>query len=206
VKGVSQRTPEPDTASHEACAVTKSAAAWFFAVEMTDADLVSRAQLGDADARRVLFERYYDDCWRYAHRMLGNADDASDAVQDTFFRAHRALGRYTERAMFREWIFTILVNQCRNAAITRARRERRFGVPLTPDNAPSVPPDGLRDDELARAIAQLYVPSREALLLRYGADMDYARMAQTTGVSVPALKMRVKRACDRLRQLLTRPI
>jgi RNA polymerase sigma-70 factor (ECF subfamily) len=195
-------SPSSRPVDAEPC-VTKSAVALFSTTGMSDAELVRRAREGDAGALRDLVDRHYDDCWRYAFRVLGDRADAEDVVQETFLRAHAALANYREQAQFREWLFTILVNQCRNAATSRARRQQRFvAVEASALPQPAVPPAALPDDDLARAIAQLEPAQREALLLRFGEDMDYDQMARATGASTSALKMRVKRACDRLRTML----
>jgi len=59
-------------------------------------------------------------------------------------------------------------------------------------------------DQLQKSIGQLDPMLREAFLLKYGEELDYEEMAQMTGASVSALKMRVKRARDRLRPMLER--
>lgn len=186
--------------------MTKRADPLFSPAGMPDAELVARARAGDPGALRDLVERYYDDCWRYAYRMLGDRADAEDAAQETFLRALAALGDYQERAQFRQWLFTILVNQCRNALVARARRRRRFvsssELPADDPRRGIIEPAPGADDELARAVAQLEPDQREALLLRFGEGMDYLQMSLATGASQSALKMRVKRACDRLRGLL----
>jgi RNA polymerase sigma-70 factor (ECF subfamily) len=53
------------------------------------------------------------------------------------------------------------------------------------------------------ALQQLRHDQREAFLMKYVEDLSYEEMAQVTGVGVSALKMRVLRACDRLRELLS---
>lgn len=188
--------------------VTKRANPLFSSVGMPDAELVVRARAGDAGALRDLVERYYDACWRYAYRMLGDRADAEDAAQETFLRALAALATYEERSQFREWLFTILVNQCRNALVSRARRERRFvssdEFPVQEHGLRAAEPPAMADDELAQAVARLEPEQREALLLRFGEGMDYAQMSLATGASQSALKMRVKRGCDRLRGMLAR--
>ena len=164
-----------------------------------DAADVQRVLAGDVDAYAALVDRYYDRCARYAVRMLGNRDDAEDALQATFYRA---LNRYQERDRFSAWLYRILVNQCRSVAARRAHRDRVFvreeALLL---NAPDRTPNWSGEDEefVQRVLNELDPLLREAFLLKYIDEMSYEEMSALTGVGVSALKMRVKRACDRLR-------
>lgn len=167
---------------------------------MTDADLVARAVAGDAGAFEELVARHYPACLRYAAHQLGDRMEAEDVVQETLLRAHRALGRYEERRQFRGWLFQILVNRCRTAAAQRTLRLRRA--------AESPPSDGVARDGsvafelrsgLAAALQVLDPMHREAFLLKLGEGLEYEEIARLTGASVPALKMRVKRAREQVR-------
>jgi len=172
---------------------------------MTDAAVVERVLAGDADAYAILVDRYYDRFARYAVHMVGNREDAEEAVQDAFVRAYRSLGQYEERERFAAWLFRILMNQCRTVAALGRRRERTFPDvdpgELTLTDAGGAERQELRD-RLERALAQLSPEQREAVVLRYGEDLSYDDMAAVTGAGVSALKMRVKRAFARLRELL----
>ena len=167
-----------------------------------DAADVQRVLAGDVDAYAALVDRYYDRCARFAVRMLGNRDDADDALQATFIRAYRALNRYQERDRFSAWLYRILINQCRSVASRRSHRERVFvheeALLL---NAPDRTPvwSGDDDDLVQRVLGELEPLLREAFLLKHIEEMSYEEMSALTGVGVSALKMRVKRACDRLR-------
>ncbi|MGZ9247367.1 MAG: RNA polymerase sigma factor [Gemmatirosa sp.] len=171
----------------------------------TDAALVRRVLDGDSDVFAVLVDRHGPACLRFATRMLGHREDAEDATQESLLRAYRALPCYDEREHFRAWLFAILVNRCRTMAAIRGRRERRQGGDLELAVGRGVAPDvagaELRDD-IARAIASLAPHYREAFLLRHVEQWSYDDMARATGVGVSALKMRVMRACERLRELL----
>ena len=177
----------------------------FNSVPMTDAMLVRRVLEGDTAAFTLLVDRHAAACTRFALRMLGNREDAEDATQESFLRAYRSLARYEERQAFRTWLFQILVNRCRTAAVRRQRRQRMF---LVDDNAvasasvrPVADSTELRA-ALHRAIGSLDPDQREAFLLKHVEQLSYDEMAEATGVGVSALKMRVKRACDRLQWLL----
>ncbi len=188
--------------------VTKPVPSLFSLIGMPDSELIARARTGDRDALDALVARHYDDCWRYALRLLGERADAEDAVQETFMRAIAALPHYQEHQRFRGWLFTILVNQCRNAAIARRRRLQRFsllGSEVAAGPHSAITPAPIADDALAHALAQLDPLQREAVLLKLGEGMGYAELSQVTGASESALKMRVKRGCERLRTLL-RPV
>ena len=185
--------------------MTPPGLAGFHGLTMTDATLVRRVLEGDTAAFTTLVDRHAAACTRFATRMLGNREDAEDAVQESLLRAYRSLARYEERQAFRTWLFQILVNRCRTAAVRRRRRQRMF---LVDDNAvatasvrPTVDATDLRT-ELRRALESLDPHQREAFLLKHVELMSYDEMAVATGIGVSALKMRVKRACDRMQWLL----
>lgn len=179
----------------------------------SDAAIVRRVLAGETPAYAVLVERYYQRCARYAVRVVGNREDAEEAVQDTLLRAFRSLHRYEERGQFASWLFRILANQCRSAVVRAARRELKFPDVYHDDAAPAcAAPDGNGDtlgshdspaDRLDAALADLPPDQREALALRFGESLSYEEMSLITGAGVSALKMRVSRATARLRELLT---
>ena len=170
----------------------------------SDAELVQRVRQGDRDAYAPLMVRYRLRFGRYAFHLLGNESDAEEALQEAFFRAYRALQRCREPERFGAWLFSIVVNCCRTAAV---RRSRQAALQVSLDRAE---PAGLAQpvesaisqEEIHRALAALVPEQREAFLLKYVEELSYEEMAELTGVGVSALKMRVKRACDRLRELL----
>src|SRR5215211_2226778 len=112
----------------ESNSVTHASLSGFHPVLMTDATLVRRVLDGDTAAFTTLVDRHAAACTRFAVRMLGNREDAEDSVQESFLRAYRSLARYEDRQAFRTWLFQILVNRCRTAAVRRQRRQRMFLV------------------------------------------------------------------------------
>jgi RNA polymerase sigma-70 factor, ECF subfamily len=172
---------------------------------MDDAAAVERVLAGDAEAFTAIVNRHYADCLRYAGAMLGSPQDAEDVVQETFVRAYRGLGRYREADRFRHWLFRILVNQCRTAAVRRSRRaHREVEDPGLLEAAAGSPCEGSWDEweDFQRALARLNPEQRETLLLKLGEGLEYSEIARLTGASVSALKMRVARARDSLREFV----
>ena len=173
-------------------------------MEPEDEALVHRARDGDEASFGLLVERYYPRLLRYGVRMLGSRVDAEEAVQDAFVRAHRSLARYEERSQFGPWVFRILVNQCRTIGAKRRRRDRTF-VPYGAESGSAAAIDTTElqwQVDVQGALMRLAPDAREALLLKFVEDRSYEDMAELTGVGVSALKMRVKRAREQLREYL----
>lgn len=169
---------------------------------MSDSELVSRARSGDERAFQKLIELYSPPCWRYACAMLGDADDASDVLQDAVWKAYRALPRYQDDGRFHRWLFMIVANQCRNRLHANNRRSARR-APVS-DAALIANPmhDADRNDRVASAMDALPTLLREAIVMKFGEDLDYQTMADLTGASVSALKMRVSRGLEQMRTAL----
>lgn len=168
-----------------------------------DADLIAAVVGGDVDAFATLVRRYRDLCFRFALRILGNRDDAEDALQEAFVRAFRGLAGCRERDRFGAWLYIIVVNECRTRATRGARHDRRLVDGAVTDIVdPATERDSGISEEIEYALAELVPEQREAFLLKYVEELSYEQMAEITGVGVSALKMRVKRSCERLRELL----
>jgi len=172
----------------------------------SDAVVVARVLRGDVESFRVLVERYRDRYARYAYHMLGNREDAEEALQDAFTRAYRSLARCEDPERFGAWLFRILLNRCRTMGARRGRRARTFVVDdiALLEAAEEHPADRAAwREEIDRALLKLRADQREAFLLKYVEELGYDEISQLTGVGVSALKMRVMRACERLRELLS---
>src|SRR5438270_4904769 len=101
-------------------------------MELTDATFVARARSGDTDAFRVLVERHSRTLFRMAFRMTGNETDAEDAVQESFLRAYKQLGKFDERAAFGTWLYRIAMNCSLDMVRARKRRSEHL-APADPD-------------------------------------------------------------------------
>lgn len=174
--------------------------------ERSDAQLIAEILDGDVESFGVLVRRYRDTCTRFAVRMLGSQTDADDVLQSAFMRAFRGLANCRDRERFGGWLYQIVVNECRTFATRQRRRELRFVAdPEVLDRAVATTDDepaGTIGEHIEHALAKLPAEQREAFLLKYVEEMSYEEIAEVTGVGVSALKMRVKRACDGLRDLL----
>jgi RNA polymerase sigma-70 factor (ECF subfamily) len=174
-------------------------------VEAGDAELVRRIRAGDIGAYAALVARYRDRLGRYALHMIGDREDAEEALQDAFVRAYRSLARCDDPARFGAWLYGILVNRCRTTGARAARRRRLFVNDEDAINGAAHPDQSERmewADVVGRALARLGPEYREAFLLKHVDDLEYEEMSELTGAGVSALKMRVKRAREQLQRFL----
>jgi RNA polymerase sigma-70 factor, ECF subfamily len=175
-------------------------------VEPDESRAVAAAVGGDESAFRALVELHYDGCLRYAMRMLGDRSEAEDVVQEVFVRVHRGLRSYQEQGRFKGWVFRILVNQCRSAAVSRAARQSvLISVDDTPEHelaTATIETEVAKSDTVHRALSALPELLREAFVLKFVEEWSYEEMAELTGARESALKMRVARAKDLLRERL----
>ncbi len=187
------------------CDLNDEPGSQFSVSERTDTELVNAATAGDAQAFAELSRRYRGVVTRFAVRMVGNRDDAEDVLQSAFLRAYRALDRCREPSKFGAWLYQIVANECRSYVIRRARRERRIvrdELQLRAMATPAVVDANDTLDDVQYALDQLDIDQREAFVMKHVEQLSYEEMSEITGDGISALKMRVKRACARLRELL----
>lgn len=176
---------------------------------MSDEEAIVRVLAGEADAFAAIVHRYRDNYARFATRMVGSQADAEDALQMAFVRAYRALDQCRDPRRFAPWFYQIVVNECRTFAARRTRRERWYAADdsalesiAADDSLGGDDGDGPSLGDIQRALDELPVEQREAFVLKHVEGTSYEEMSELTGAGISALKMRVKRACLRLRELL----
>lgn len=171
---------------------------------------VGRARAGDPDAFAELFRALRPDVTRLCIRLLGSADEAEDACNETFLRAHRSLDRYDEGRRFQTWLLSIAAHHC----IDRLRRrgtERRMFDPadFDPDQLASPGPSPLGHrlrrevrQQVLDAIGQLPDRYRAPLVLRYYADFDYDAIGEVLDVTRGQVATLLFRSKRKLREAL----
>ncbi len=177
------------------------------AEDLTDGQVVRAVLDGRPDSYRLLVERYQDVLYRHALRMTRRPDDASDIVQRALVKGFRRLDDCRHPDRVGGWLFRITSNMCKDFLKNRRRDE------VTLDDAPTLvssrgdPERELDRSELGlvleRALSRLSEDQREAFLLKHMEDRSYEEMSEMLDVSVSALKMRVHRAREELRDLLS---
>jgi RNA polymerase sigma-70 factor (ECF subfamily) len=172
----------------------------------SDAEVVGKVLVGDVEAFAILVDRYQHAFAAYATQMIGSPDEAADVIQESLVRAFRFLGRCQDPANFKAWLFRIVSNQCKTYV---ARVSGKRSVSLENAGDLEAADDPAREAAVAdlrrrvrEALLDLPADQREALLLKYVEGLSLAEMAETLSVSVPALKMRLLRGREGLREKL----
>jgi len=198
-------------------------------------DLIDRAQAGDQQAFRQLVEPYQRELQVHCYRILGSAQDAEDAMQETLLTAWRSLGGFEQRSSLRTWLYRIATTRSLNALRSASRRpvmewSNRDVDPPEPTRLGEVPwlepyPDvllaELPDDtpgpqaryEVREAISLAFVTAlqvlpprqRAALILRDVLDFSTGEAAQVLQVSEQSVASAVKRARAALARQLPPP-
>lgn len=170
-----------------------------------DAELVDAVLGGRREDFAELVRRHQATLFRHARGMGIGRDAAEDLVQDAFVRAYTSLSGCRQPERFGLWVFRIFRHRC----LDHLKDIRRRTVPLedvtlfSDRGRPEAEAarTELRDD-LVQALDGLGDDLREAFLMKHHEDRDYEEMADITGASVSALKMRVHRAREALQQAL----
>lgn len=167
-------------------------------------EAVDRVQAGDTAAFRDVVERTKDTLVRLGARILGNATDAEDAVQEAYVKAYEAIieGTFDARANLSTWLYRVVTNQCIDVLRSGKRRKALSDVLLdTGAGATSVPPDvqvALR--ELSDHLDQLPADQRVALVLKSIEGCSTKEIAEIMQCSEGAVEQRLVRARATLKQ------
>lgn len=161
---------------------------------------VLQAQKGDSQAFTWLVETYQKPVYNLCYRMLGNAEDAEDASQETFLRAYKSMRRYDNARPFSTWLLSIAAHYC----IDQIRRRRYpvvsiedLPVPDVPDVGPDMETKLSRKEEQqrVRAILNVLEPTdRAAVIMYYWYDFSYEEICQSLSLTLSAVKSRLHRA------------
>lgn len=157
---------------------------------------------GNTDAFQYLIETYQTPIYNLAYRMLGNANEAEEAAQETFLKAYTWLSSYDRKRSLKTWLFSIASHHC----IDRLRKRRLTWLsideplpahPALRDSQPG--PEkatmiGQQRDDMQLLIGRLAPKDRIMVTLRYWYDYSYEEIAEVTDTTVSAVKSRLHRA------------
>jgi RNA polymerase sigma-70 factor (ECF subfamily) len=184
-----------------------------------DIRLMLRVRADDQAAFAELVGRFQHRLVGVMHHLVGNADEAEDLAQEVFLRVYRTRAKYTPKAKFATWLFTIANNLALNALRDRKRKpvvpldgrvDPNSSGPWATDGLAAArdqpPTQSLQQQELADVVRQaldgLNDRQRMAVVLNKFEDMNYNEIAEVMGLTTKAVKSLLSRARTRLRESL----
>ncbi|MEO0073631.1 MAG: sigma-70 family RNA polymerase sigma factor [candidate division WOR-3 bacterium] len=185
------------------------------ALPVTDDELVRRAQAGKDEAFEELVRRYERKVYNICYRMLGNEQDASEAMQDAFLRAYRFLPRFQFKSSFFTWLYRIATN----VSLTRLRRRRQpesvsLDEPVGEDGDLALelpdhrhtPEEAHRQrvlaEKLQEALRSLPEEHRRVVELRDFEGLSNEEVSRALKLSIAAVKSRLHRGRLTMREKL----
>jgi RNA polymerase sigma-70 factor (ECF subfamily) len=182
----------------------------------TDEQIVGRALTGDRDAFGEVVRRWERKIYALTYGILGNAEDARDATQETFIAAYRNLQGFRGEAKVSSWLHRIAVNQC----ITRQRRARvraetgiedvveaggeRFLATTEHGSPARVTERRQRNEAVKKAVAALPPELREVVVMKEFEDLTFQEIAEALQIPLSTVKSRLYTALKQLRMRLER--
>jgi RNA polymerase sigma-70 factor, ECF subfamily len=160
-------------------------------------ELVAQARTGSEEAFGLLFERFQTPIVNYLYRLVGEWESANDLAQDTFLKAYQALPRTADNLQISPWLYRIATN----TALDALRRKKRITwVPMKAEVEPHAADTASRQaesDAIGQALAQVPPDQRTCLVLNMMQGLSYKEIAETLGISVNLVAVRIFRGRER---------
>ncbi|MBI3679123.1 MAG: sigma-70 family RNA polymerase sigma factor [Acidobacteria bacterium] len=179
--------------------------------------LLEGLRSGSNEAYEALVARFQQPVYNLVYRLIADPCEASDVVQEVFWKVFRNIGTFRGKSSLKTWIYRISVNEARNYRRWFARHRRReIGLESEDDGARSladtIPDAGRSPFDLAagrqtrelveQALAEVKPVFRAAVILRDMQDMSYEEIADVLEVSIGTVKSRILRGRNALRKAL----
>jgi RNA polymerase sigma-70 factor, ECF subfamily len=155
---------------------------------------------GNMDAFTQLVETYQRPVFNLCYRMLGDAQEAEDAAQETFWRAYQGIKKYDQSRSFATWLLSIAAHYCIDQQ--RKRKLPMVDIDILPEeDAPDPSPNPekviskqMENKVLHKLLDKLQPQDRAAIVLRYWYEMSEEEIASTLQLTASAVKSRLFRA------------
>ena len=168
-------------------------------------EIIGRVLSGERQDYALLIDAYKGPVFNLAFRMTGSREDAEDLTQEIFIRAYQKLHMFNQEKKYFTWLYTIGINLIRN--YLKKKSSGSSGRQLSDAGQPDDHHDGEGDAEasvrqLEEAMRRLSAKAREAIILKYHQGLTFEDIAEITGKSVSAVKMRIYRGLESMKKIM----
>src|SRR5205823_6792248 len=176
-------------------------------LQQPDPGILRKAQRGDERAFSIIVRAYETPVYNYVLRLVGDRALAEDLTQEVFLRVYQGLPKFSLRSRFTTWMFQVTKNRVLDELRSMERRPRSFVAlddlpPLEVVDAPLERIEAI--DALWRAVENLNVDLKMALLLRDVVGLSYNEIADSLEVTLATVKWRIFKAREEVQLALAR--
>ena len=166
--------------------------------EYPDDELIERIGLGDENAAETLINRYYAAILRYCRRHCHNLEKAEDLTQETFLKLFKNLSGYKGKKKFKAYLYTIANRLC----IDESRKMRLYSLEQEEENRYECDEMCQIEDhsEIDYLMNVLSPEQREAVILRFGEQLEFKEIAKIVGCNLRTAQSRVRNALKMMRK------
>jgi RNA polymerase sigma-70 factor (ECF subfamily) len=172
-----------------------------------DPGILRRAQRGDERAFSIIVRAYETPVFNYVLRLVGDRALAEDLTQEVFLRVFQGLPRFSLRCRFTTWLFQVTKNRVLDELRANERRPRAYvGLDdLPPIEVLDAPVERVETiDAVWRAVNNLSVDLKMALLLRDVVGLSYTEIADSLEVTLATVKWRIYKGREEVQLALAR--
>jgi len=174
--------------------------------------LIKQCQSGCRESFDLLYRKYHSTVLQISRKIMGNEQDAEDAVQEIFARLLDRIGQFRHEASFSSWLSVLASNVCRDILRKRNRHPmesfeelRAAGIAEVSGKVSSVSQEEeliMKEllENLQEKIGRLKEGHQKLIILRYIDGLSYKKMAQLLGCSQTQVKSRLHQARKKLRR------
>jgi RNA polymerase sigma-70 factor, ECF subfamily len=174
-------------------------------MDAVSGEILDRAILGDKLALDALLRAYEGVVYKFAFRVCRQRERAEETVQETFVNVIRKLPQFDRRSSFTTWLYAVVTNNClmQRRKAEKDERVTSLDAPSTSEAAVSVQTEIYSDhavlntelkQRLDQAIQSLPMEYRVVFVLRDLEELSTEEAAEVLGLSVAAVKSRLRRA------------
>jgi RNA polymerase sigma-70 factor (ECF subfamily) len=172
-----------------------------------DLGVLRKAQRGDERAFSLIVRAYEVPVFNYVLRLVGDRSLAEDLTQEVFLRVFQGLSGFSLRSKFTTWLFQVTKNRVLDEMRATERRPRAVvaledAPPLEVVDAPFERLETI--DAVWRAVENLTVDLKMALLLRDIVGMSYTEIADALEITLATVKWRIYKAREEVQLALAR--
>ena len=168
---------------------------------MDDIEAIKKCLAGEKESFSLLVKKYQNEAFSHSAAILGNIEDAHDAVQDAFLDAFRSLKKFDRSKRFYPWLYTILRNRCLKIVQTRKKFTK-----FEPGILSMPPEEALRaETELVeQALLEVSPQDREILMLKHLDELSYENISDRLNIPIGTVMSRLYHARMRFREKVKR--